>query len=355
MAKRIRPASQRGYSSLSSRLLVPVLIAAGLLVTATIYTVVNGELRLPFVGGAIFSFGEKAVASEHRTAAAGTVEVYVAPRVIPAFTKITREHLSSNGVHSTMPVALKIFESRQLFRAKDQGALQRLLGRVLKRQKSASYAYDESDFLPVKTKPGPNAGIPPGMRGVWLDVSKVTGLADLRAGDRIDLVAAAASAKQTTLDTGVLGNVTDTVMKARLAAAAGKASKTSLSSSWVVARGARVIAPVRRRPQPGSSAARGAGPMLDEIFLAMEPNDVVKLSQALAQKITLLAAPRSSQPTTDPVEIVDDVPADATADLRKLLEGDQGAEVGLQMVEVIRGGVRETVTVPRTTSSEEKR
>ena len=95
--------------------------------------------------------------------------------------------------------------------------------------------------------------------------------------------------------------------------------------------------------------------MLDEIFLAMEPNDAVKLSQALAQKITLLAAPRSSQPTTDPVEIVDDVPEDATADLRKLLEGDQGAEVGLQMVEVIRGGVRETVTVPRTTSSEEKR
>ncbi|MAD33134.1 MAG: hypothetical protein CMJ88_05195, partial [Planctomycetes bacterium] len=66
-------------------------------------------------------------------------------------------------------------------------------------------------------------------------------------------------------------------------------------------------------------------------------------------------APRSSQPTAEPVEIADDRPADATAELQKLLQGDPGQPGSMQMIEVIRGGVRETVTVPRGAASKDQR
>ena len=41
------------------------------------------------------------------------------------------------------------------------------------------------------------------------------------------------------------------------------------------------------------------------------------------------------------------MPEDATATLRKMLAGESDGEGTMQMVEVIRGGARETVTVPR--------
>lgn len=354
MANRIRPVSPKSAPSFASRMLAPVLIAGSLLVAATVYTVINGELRLPF-GGAVFSFGDNAsAAAAPSKPAAGAVKVYASPRSLPAYTKITREHLWAEEGPFTIPVVEPMVAKGGLFR-EGQAGLQNLLGRVLKREKPRFYAFSENDFLPKGTRPGTNAGIPPGKRGVWVDVSKVTGLADLRTGDHIDLVAATADGKKASLDTDVLGNVADTVMKARLSAAASAASQGTTSSSWVVARGAQVIAPTRSRPVPGAAAKRGAGATLDEVFLAVAPNDVAQLSQALAQQVTLLAAPRSSQPTDAPVEIADQKPEDANAALRKLLLGDDDGAGSMQMVEVIRGGQRETVTVPRTTPSKGQR
>ncbi|MEC9048296.1 MAG: RcpC/CpaB family pilus assembly protein [Planctomycetota bacterium] len=322
-------------------------IAVLLLVTATVYTVVNGELRIPFVEGALLRFGNDASAAESTAApkpAPNAVMVYAANRTIPAYTKITRDHLITADGYCTLPVDTAIAEQRGLFR--EGVEVQKLLGRVLKKEKPALYAFSKTDFLPQGTSPGVNAGIPPGKRGVWIDVSKVTGLADLRTGDRIDLVAATAATKQTTLDTSVLGKVADSVLKARLTAAANESTKASAASSWVVAREAQVIAPTRSRPRPNAGSKRSAA-TIDEAFLAVAPDDVPRLSQALAQGVTILAAPRSSQPNAEPVEIEDEVPEDATATLRKMLAGEGDGEGTMQMVEVIRGGARETVTVPR--------
>ena len=355
MPNRIRPASPNSLPSVWKMLFAPALIAGVLLVGALIFTAVNGELRLPFGSGALFSFGEAAEASSKKPAplGPGMVRVYASPRPLPAFTKITMDQLLDDGRPFTVAVSQKVAEERGLFA--EGIALTRLLGRVLKRDKPIYYALSESDLLPLGTRAGANAGIPPGMRGVWVDVSKVTGLADMRAGDRVDLVAATAETQPSALDTSVLGNVTDTVMKARLTAAASTAQRGSASAAWVVAREARVIAPTRSRPRPGAAGRRGSAATLDEIFLAMDPNDVAQLSKALAQGTTLLAAPRSSQPTAEPVEIADDRPADATAELQKLLQGDPGQPGSMQMIEVIRGGVRETVTVPRGAASKDQR
>ena len=348
MANRIRPVSPKSPPSIAGRFMASTVIAGLLLVTATVYTVVNGELRVPFVEGALFRFGNDAAAAETVAAPApNSVSVYASSRTLPAYTKITRDHLMTADGPFTIPVDAAVAAKSGLFRKGVE--VQKLLGRVLKKEKPAFYAFSERDFLPKGTRPGVNAGIPPGKRGVWIDVSKVTGLADLRAGDRIDLVAATAASKQNTLDTGVLGKVADSVLKARLTAAANESQRKAAASSWVVAREAQVIAPTRSRPQPNAGSKRGAA-TIDEAFLAISPDDVPRLSQALAQGVTILAAPRSSQPNAAPVEIEDQMPEDATATLRRMLAGEGDGAGTMQMVEVIRGAARETVTVPREES-----
>ena len=346
MANRIRPVSPKSPPSIAGRFMASAVIAGLLLVTATVYTVVNGELRIPFVEGALFRFGNEASAAEAEPAAAdGSTKVWASYQPIPAFTKVGARHLRMpNGQMSLTPVIPDEHPDAVFYEVLDVG---KLLNRVLKADKPANRAFKESDFLPEDTRAGVNAGIPPGKRGVWVDLSKVTGLADLQRGDVIDLVAATAPSNQTKLDTKVLGKVADTVMKARLEAAAAKTQEASAASTWVAARAAKVIVPARKRPVPGASPKRANAAMLEEAFLAIEPEDVVRLTQALAQEVTLLAAPRSSQPIDEPAEIEDQMPEDAAAALPKLLTGDEEAEGTMQMVEVIRGGARETVTVPR--------
>lgn len=353
MATRHRPVSPRQRSG--SRLLMPLAIAGVLLAGLVVYTVVNGELRLPFGGGVVFAFGGEEKDQPTDATPPGHVEVFACPRDLPAYTKITREHLDVGTDVYTLPVLPEQIEPNGLIPKTNENYAKRLLGRVLRRPKPKNYVFRESDFLPKGTRAGLSAGIPEGMRGIWVDISKVNGLSDVRSGDFVDLVAATANKSKTEVDTKVLGNLIDPVMKARLEAGAKMASKTSDSSSWVVARSAQVIAPVRSRELPTKGAKKGNAPTVEEVFLALAPQDVAQYSQALAQNVTILAAPRSSRPEDNPAEIRDSKPADASAELRKMLLGDEEQDARFRMVEVIRGGERQTITVPHKPQGTDKR
>jgi hypothetical protein len=350
MVARHRPVSPRTRSSVASRLLMPVLFACLMLVGIAAYTVINGELRLPFGGGVLFAFQK----DEHDAAQpmrgqvqpAGTVGVLACPRNLPAFTKITREHLlTRDGLH-TVPVVEEAIESNGLFRS-DVAGLQRLLGRVLRRGKPVNFAFTDSDFLPKGTRPGPSAGIPPGKRGMWIDTSTVPGLVAALAGDSIDLIAARLDKTAPAVNTSVLGNLTDPVMKARLETVASRGSDGPEARSWMIARGALVITPTRSRQITASGPQRQQPTIVDEVFLAMEPHEVALFSQALAQDVAILAVPRSGQPVATPTEIEDSKPVDVAAEMRRMLTGEAATEPVFGMVEVIRGGERQSVTVPR--------
>lgn len=356
MASRHRPISPRARTSIVSRLLVPVLIAGLIFAGLAVVTVVNGGLTLPFGGGVLFAFDgeETGGVAPGQVRPAGTVAVFALPRSLPAFTKITREHLlTQDGLHN-VPVVEEAIEPNGLFRT-DLKGLQRLLGRVLRRNKPVNFALTESDFLPEGTRAGPTAGIPPGKRGVWIDISDVQGLADTRAGDCIDLIAARLDKAAPAVDSSVLGNLTDPIMRASLQRLSQSRSSRPQISSWVVARGALVINPKRSReltagkPQPAGPAT------VEEVFLAMEPNEVALLSQALAQDVSILAAPRSGQPEDAPTEIEDSKPVDVEAEMRRMLTGDDAVEPVFGVVEVIRGGERHSVTVPRAEKEDDGR
>lgn len=67
--------------------------------------------------------------------------------------------------------------------------LSKILGRVVSRDKLAGYVLTEADLLPVGTRPGIAAGIPPGKRSITIPVEEVPGLELLHKGDSFDLLA----------------------------------------------------------------------------------------------------------------------------------------------------------------------
>ncbi|MEM7201551.1 MAG: hypothetical protein AAF628_14880 [Planctomycetota bacterium] len=349
MAARHRSISPRSRKSLASRLSYPLLGLLVAVVGLVGFTIVNGELRLPFGDGLVFSFGGEAQAATRLPS--GTVAVYGCPRPLPAFTKITREHLlTSEGLHQ-VPVVEEAIEPNGLFRVGVEG-WRKLNGRVLRRDKPVNYAFTESDFLPVGTRPGPSAGIPPGKRGVWLDTDVVSGLTDVQAGDRVDLVAAESLTRSPKMAPNmignVIGNVADPVLSTRLQGLAAQNRQGGAARAWVLARQALVVEPMRRRTKASGQRRAGKPPtIIEEVFLAMAPDEVARYSQALALNVAIVAAPRSGQPEATPTEIEDVRPVDPTAEMRRMLFGNATTPASLGMVEVIRGEERGTVTVPR--------
>lgn len=342
MASRQRPRSQRAQSSSwAARLFYPFVVLFVLLVGLVAFTVINGELALPFGGGVLFAFGKEE--SRGPEIPEGMVAVYGCPRALPAFTKITRDHLlTEDGLH-VVPVPQSMIASSGLF-AEGVDGLKSILGRVLRRDKPVNYAFTESDFLPKGTRPGQSAGIPPGKRAVWLNIEEVAGLSEARAGDAVDLVAATSVTGRTTVNRSSLGKLMDPVLSSRLDSLSQQRGPES--KSWVIARNALVVRPVRKRELGGGSL--GAKKLfVEEAFIAMAPDEVAKLTQAFALEASVVAAPRSGQPEDDPVEIQDLVPEDPGKELQRLLFGDDDSEPMFGRIEVIRGGQRETVTVPR--------
>lgn len=63
-----------------------------------------------------------------------------------------------------------------------------LVDRVVRRNVDVGRVLKKSDLLPVGSRPGPTAGLPPGYRAITVDSDQVTGLELLREGDVIDLV-----------------------------------------------------------------------------------------------------------------------------------------------------------------------
>lgn len=350
----IQPRRRR---SLAGRLFFPVLFGFVVLVGVVGYTMVTGELRIPFLSGnPVFAFHNREGAA---SAPEGTVPILANPRPLPAYTRLTREHLFSDSTTIfTLPVSPATAEAKGLFMADSEG-VSKLLGRVLARDKPKGFAFSDRDLLPKGTRGGLSAGIPPGKRGIWVDAEKVVGLADVQLGDRVDLIAAREiSGTKQSPDLGMLDGA---VGGAKLAMQMQKmqaqlADPGPRARSWVIAHDGVVVRPMRTRnvPLTSTSAFQGTRTQtrpVQEVFLALEPDEVAMLTQALATKATVMCAPRSGRPEGDGDSRMPDIePPDPLQGLRELFEGLSGGGQGggLSMVEVIRGESRDSVTVERS-------
>ena len=249
----------------------------------------------------------------------GMVGVPVAAVDLPAYTEIRLEHLFDprTGDLAVVPLAEESILDSTFVEPVE------LIGRVLARPKSARRVFREEDFLPVGTRPGLVAGIPPGKRALRIDASKVSGIVGLQQGDRFDLVA--------TFRGGDAGGPIESVYGAR-----GMAPSASSARSRTIAEDAAVVTALESRALPGAAASR-SGAVVQEMVIALEPDEVPIVTESLEGAARIDCIPRSGLPGA----------SERTADQRSARPGAWARGRGeAPIVDVIEGDQRSLRRVP---------
>jgi len=292
------------------------------------------------------------LAGNREPSTAGLVAVPTPVRKIPAYTRITRDHLWDARAQRFSVVYLppQAVTKEMFVRLSD------VLGRVLNHEKAPGYVFTGDDFLPKGTREGLVGGIPPGKRAVRVSGDKIDGLHGLNPGDRFDLLAtlpidANRGGSGPALNVGgVYGQ--EIALEARLS------NWQKQATVRVMVQNAIIVEPmsIRGVPMFQSSLTEGGATRMrpvQEAVIAIEPDEVARLTEALAVDAKITAVPRSGRP--------DDKVDSRTPDLypvspfrRQPAGGPPGAEApsggadaSFRMVETIMGQKRELTAVPR--------
>jgi hypothetical protein len=212
----------------------------------------------------------------------GMLLVPLAGTSIPAYTRITRDHLYDLEKMQRSEVWLpadRVAESGLI----TDGSL---LGRVLSHDKMKGYAFSESDFFPEGTRSGPTGGIEPGMRGLRIPTDRVRGMHGLQLGDRFDLVAVQP------IDASIKPSRTTVVRPGTTADSAVREAWSA--STRILAQNGKVVQPVVARAEPGAGRKQ-----VEEVLIAVAEHEVAGLMEALAVEAEILCLPRSGQPGAD--------------------------------------------------------
>jgi Flp pilus assembly protein CpaB len=241
-----------------------------------------------------------------------------------------------------------------------------VLGRVLRHDKPAGMMFVEKDFYPKGTRPGPTAGVPPGKRALRLKASAVPGLHGLRQGDRFDIVMtseveiedpptrpSAHRAPRVDLE-GPYASMQQAEMDAPPPPPAPVVKRKQADVQVVVEDGV-LVQPIQERNEIETQASLLRGTSLrkkpiEELIIAVRPGEVAALNRAMAVGAHLQVAMRSGQVSpkdADPGHI-----PDLIVDPQKVRPQPEAARDGpapsrFRMVEVITGGTKELISIPR--------
>lgn len=269
----------------------------------------------------------------------GLIAVPTSAVQIPAHTRIRRDHLwdRANGRISVVYLPPRAV-TREMLRN-----ITEIIGRVLDSEKEPGYVFTAADFLPPGTREGLVAGIPAGKRAIRVSADRVDGLYGLNAGDRFDIVAtmpidAAAGGRSLNFS----GPYSEEI-----------ALETQLSN-WekqatvrVIVQNAVIVEPMVARGMAAATtsaqAAAARARAVQEAVIAVNPNEVALLTEAMAVDARLSSIPRSGRPD-DPVN-------STTPDLRPFspfaAPGGGNRGNAFSTVETIMGPKRAVTAVPR--------
>lgn len=222
---------------------------------------------------------------------AGYVKVVVTSTRIPAYTAVAREHVVNPA---TMDFAFTYLSKEDASRALQPN---QFLGRVLARDKGAGYVFTEGDFLPEGTRSGVSAGVPPGKRAIVIETAKITGGHSLQNGDHFDLVSSM-PVEQSEIS-AFMGPVVTSLTQRQFMRLAADGMTTPL----VLAKNATVVRASTARQEPYMRRTGLVGGTVDvrykpveEITIAVDPTEVVAVSQALIRQAPIIAVTRSGRP-----------------------------------------------------------
>jgi len=235
-----------------------------------------GEVDLSFL-----PFFNKPVVEEN-VIPPGSIAVPVSAVEIPAYTKITREHLF-NAAKRDFAV---VYINREQISDGMLVNFTDIVGRVLDHDKPAGYAFTEKDFLPKGTREGMTAGIPPDKRAYRLEASRIQGVHGLQAGDHLDIVASIPLEK------------TKQVQKPLALDNRPAAEPTKYAEIRVIVDDGVIVSEVSARAAVTSSSSLLRGSQaraqpVEEIVIAVDPTEVPELMKAVALDYPLSAVARS--------------------------------------------------------------
>jgi hypothetical protein len=215
--------------------------------------------------------------------------VPILPQTLPAYTKIKVDHFFDPKTGE--PKFYYATSEEEADRLKFIKNPAEIVNRVLARDKPAGYPFTEDDFVPKGTRPGVVAGIPPGKRAFVLSADKVQGIHALKMGDRFDLLGSVP------LDSKITSKVTPmTGPDGVQIQNPGPQAKVRV----LVQNGALVVAvAIREIPTGSPSMAKGGVPPskpVQEVTIAVDPQEVAPLHEALATHATLICVARSGRP-----------------------------------------------------------
>ena len=277
---------------------------------------------------------------------AGLVAIPTPARLIPAYTRVTRDHLWDPRNNSLAVVYLPptAVTPEMLVKLSD------VIGRVLNHDKAPGYVFTASDFMPSGTREGVVAGIPAGKRAIRVPADYVDGLYGLHAGDRFDLVAT----MPIDAGRGGGGQTPDFggVYAQQLALEARLSNWQKQATVHVIAQNGVIVEPMTTRQIPvfqnsAADAARTRVRPVQEVVIAVDPAEVSRLTEAMAVAAKIWMVPRSGRP--------DDPTNSKTPNLNPvspftgpgLGEGAAGNAPPYRVVETIMGQKRELTAVPR--------
>ena len=166
---------------------------------------------------------------------------------------------------------------------------------MLARSKTASRVFSEADLLPVGTRPGLVAGIPANKRALRIDASKVNGIVGLQQGDRFDLVATFPASAQAGVESIYGGRP--------------GGGNTRRARAHIVADGATVVSALENRALPGNAGRSGA--VVQEMVIALSPEEIPVVTEALELAKRIDCIPRSGLPGAESASAANDAGAPA--------------------------------------------
>jgi len=226
------------------------------------------------------------------------VAIPVCTKSIPAYTSVTRDYLLDRSG--------QWFMDHQPPEKVPKGVItdiSKIRGRVTARAMEAPSYFKEEDFLPKGSSPGIAGGTPAGKRAYTLDVANLKGVVhDLREGDHVDLRGSVS------VDMPGMGHSNAGHTGTNVVATPDMTFLSKRSFVRPLVQDGVVVMPVRTRNVPIVSRSLTQGTSTrtipkQEIVIAVEPQEVALLDEAVDLKYEITCVARSGRPDPLPLPI----------------------------------------------------
>ena len=209
----------------------------------------------------------------------GLIAIPTPARVIPAYTRITRDHLWDPTKNQLAVVYLPPSAvTKEMLRLPD------IIGRVLNHEKTPGYVFTDSDFMPPGTREGFIAGVPAGKRALRIPADSVEGLYGLHQGDRFDLIASMPIEAAQEGATGGENLSFGGVYGQQMALEAQLSNWQKQATVHVIVQNGTIVEPLSTRQiaqLPGGDPTRARIRPVQEAVVAISPEEVARLTEAM--------------------------------------------------------------------------